>query len=888
MRKRRSTHINGRLAKVTDLPAGDDVAREFAAHLQLKVDDLVARGWGEAEARREAERRLTELDGSEGACRDLAERFERRGQWRIRRDHWRLDSRVALRTLAARPLTTVMIVLLLALGVAATTAIYSVVRGVLLKPLPYPEPERLVRISERNVGLGFPSFSVTGPAFLEWETRSRTVDRMAYYLTGNAALTGEGDPEVIRAAYVYGEFFGVLGLQPLLGRALTSDDCRTGQENVAVLSEGFWRSRFGADEAVVGREIMVDEVPLTVVGVMPERCRQPEANIDLWTPWPLPEWAHAQGGNHFLSVIGRLEPGIGLAETEAELSVIGTALDERFPEDRPGWDTTVQPLHATVIGDVDRPLLILFAAVGLVLLIVCANVANLMLVRGLERGGEIGIRISLGASRRDIIRQFLIESLILALGGAAIGIGLAVLITPVILTLAGGMLPAQNRIAVDAGTLLFTLIVTLGTGVLFGLIPAVQSVRQFGRDRLRDSLYGGRTVTPRGRLRGALVITEIALAMLLFTGAGLLLRSFSGLLNADPGYDARGTLTFRIELPYARYNQLEPVQTFYSAILTGLPTVPGVSGVAATNTLPLIDGRGVIVFREVGDTKPWTECAAASYRSVTPGFFEVMRIPLLHGRAFTDDDVLSNPRVVIVNQAMVDQFWPDSDPLGRQVEMSLGSGGALRIVGIVGNVHQQALELPPDPAFYLPLAQLSSPSASYIVRYEGDRGNVLTGLRERLAEVDPNLPLARVLDFEEITRRATASQRFAGILAGIFAGLALLLSMAGIYSVAAYAVSCRRREFGIRIAIGACSVDIVRGVLRNNAPLILLGIALGLTGSLLTTRLIQGLLYGIGPWHASSYVMAVIVVFLVMTGAVLIPAQRAARIDPVASITEGI
>jgi len=888
MMMRRSTHITGRRAKVTDLPAGEDVERELAAHIRMKTDDLVAQGWEETEARAEAERQFADLSDSRKACRQLAARSEKLTRRRLGFDRIRMDLRIALRSLSARPAATVTIILLLALGIGTTTAMYSVVRGVLLRPLLYPEPDRLVRISERNLELGFPSFSVTGPAFLEWQAHSRTVEKMAYYLTGNAALTGEGDPEVIRAAYVSGEFFEVLGLPPLLGRTLSPDDCHTGQENVAVLGEGFWRTRFGAQEALLGRTIMVDEVPLTVVGIMPDRCRQPGDQIQFWTPWPLPDWAHVQGGNHFLSVIGRLAPGFAMADAEEELSTISATLAQRFPDDAPGWDATLITLRTDIIGEVDRPLLMLFAAVGLVLLIACANVANLLLVRGLERGGEIGIRISLGASRRDIIRQFLIESLILALAGAGLGIGLALLMTPAVLDLAGGMLPHQNPIAVDGGVLLFTLAVALATGLIFGLLPALRSVRQFGRDRLRDALYGTRSVSPRSRLREGLVVVEIALALLLFTGAGLLLHSFAGLMRSDPGFDAHGTLTFRLELPYTRYNQLEPVQAFYSALHTELPTVPGVTGMAATNTLPLIDGRGVIVWREAGEATPWNECANASYRSVTPDYFEVMRIPVLHGRAFTRDDILGSPSVAVVDQAMVDRFWPDTDPLAREIEMPLGSIGSARIIGVVGTVRQQALNAPPNPAIYLSAAQLPLPALSHVVRYEGDRETVLTGLRERLAGIDPNLPLARVLDFESIVRRATAAERFSGILAGIFAVLALLLSVAGLYSVAAYAVSCRRREFGIRIAIGARSVDIVRGVLARNIPLILLGLGLGLAGSLITARLIRGLLFEIGPWNAVPYAIALLVVPAVLLIATLIPARRATRIDPVASISEGV
>lgn len=818
------------------------------------------------------------------------------------------DLLFAFRQLRKSPGFTFVAIFTLALGIGANTAIFSVVNAVLLKPLPYPQPEQLVGLGSadtREVRTAGAPDSISFPDFADWRAQNRTFAQMAVYHDKTFALAGLGEAQSVRGERASGEFFDVLGTRPVLGRTFTHEEETAGggpDGLTAVLSYGFWQRQFHGERSVLGQVLMLDGQPHTVVGVMPAGFQFPIQTdaVDLYTTIAVEAATPADGskpnteqrGNHSFQGIGRLKPGVSIEQARGDMRTIAAALEKQYPDTNTYFGTAVLPLREELVGDVSSALYVLFGAVACVLLIASANVANLLLARATVRAKEIALRSALGASRRRIIQQLLTESVLLSAIGGALGLMFAAWGTDLLIRLVPQNIPRVSEIRLDPLVLGFTFAVAIATGVLFGLAPALHASRLDLRESLNES---GRTTGGGARhtLRNILVIAEVALALILLTVAGLLLQSFNRLSHVNPGLRTDRILTGSIGLPDPAYPKPENVVNFYAELLPRLRALPGVQSVSTITPLPLSGSNITTSFDIEERPLPKGQQPDSPMRIASAGYFETMAIPLIQGRLFDATDQLKSRQVMIVNQAFADKYFPGQDPIGKRVApgFSIGPEDEVlmrEIIGVVGNVKHKSLRADFTPEMYAPLTQLPIGAASLVVRTNTSSPAALTSaVRAELARADASIPLTRVRVFDEYVTRSLARPRFNATLLSIFAGVALLLTAIGIYGVMAYSVAQRRQEIGIRMALGAQRGHVLRLVVGGGMKLALVGVAIGLAAAFGLTRLLETLLYGVKPFDAATLGTVVFLLGAIAFLACWVPARRASGLNPLVALREG-
>jgi predicted permease len=813
------------------------------------------------------------------------------------------DIRYGLRQLIKHPAFTIIAILTLALGIGANTAIFSVVNAVLLKPLPFPEPEQLIAFGmtdtrlKDQVNLG----SLSYPDFFDFRDQNRTLAKSAVYRDRAFALSAEEGATSLRGQKVSAEFFDVLGIKPQIGRAFTRDDEQPGGGPAGftvIISHDFWKRHYGADPNVIGKSIVLDRRPYTIAGVMPAGFQFPIQNdpIDFYVTIAEDaanpdgsQPATKQRGNHSLQAVARLKPGANVAQAQADLAAIAAALTKQFPESNTNFGVRAKPLRDEMIGDVRTALYILFGAVVCVLLIANANVANLLLARASARGKEIALRAAMGASRGRIIRQLLTESVLLsALGGVA-GLLLAQWGTEALIRTVPDNIPRIATIQLDASVLLFTLVVSMATGVIFGLVPAWQASHVDLNSSLKSGTRGGGGGENKGRFRNALIMAEVALALVLLISAGLLIQSFARLGRVQPGLRTERLLTARIGLSDVGYPKNENITAFFDQFLPRIRAIPGVESASAILPLPLSGSNMVTSFDSADNPLPEGQRPAAPIRIIATDYFKTTAIPVRAGRVFDERDQYTSPPVVIVNERFVQKFFPGQNVIGKRIQPGFAAdetGEKWReIVGVVGNVKHLSLKNEDSPEMYVPRTQIPIGTMSLVIRTAVSDPNAITAsVRKELAAIDATIPLTSVKVFDEYISRSLARPRFNTLLLSIFAGTALILTAIGIYGVLAYSVAQRTSEIGIRIALGAGKSSIFRLIVGQAMALVGISVAIGLAGAFAATRLLSSLLFGVGASDPGTFASIVALVSVVAFLAAWLPARRATRVNPITAL----
>jgi putative ABC transport system permease protein len=791
------------------------------------------------------------------------------------------DFRYAVRMLAAWPGFTLTAVLTLALGIGANAAIFSVVNAVLLKPLPFPEPERLVQIEDRHAGWASTHFTYAN--FADFERQTHTLEELAAYRPWLFTLSGGGEPENVDGYRVSAAFFQALGVRPLLGRILSADDDRAGGSFV-VLSQGLWKRRFGSDAEIIGKRCKINGVPSEIVGVMPVSFRFP-ADANLWMPLALGDELRANRRAHLYTVVGRTKPGVSLAQARSEARALSAAIDTENKGVDPDWLAYPAALHERLVANVRLPILVFFSAVGFVLLIACANVANLLLARAAGRAKEIGVRVALGASKGRILLQLLTESILLAAIGGALGVVIASYGLRLLVQLSPGDIPRLQDAAVDWRVVAFTLGVTGLTGVVFGLAPAFQAFRVDLQTALRETRRSC-SGAASSRLRSSLVVAEIALAMVLLAGAGLLTNSFVRLLSVPLGFNPSNVLSMELFLPEATESSWDQRTTeTLAAILKRVSEVPGVQSAGLVNSLP-ISGGASTDFEIVG--RPAVRSGdepEADIRVIDPGYLRTMQIRLLKGREFTARDSADAPKVMLINQTMANAFWPGEDPLGKRVTMKdWGPPLTGEIVGVVADVKPNGPEASVGSMIYWAYPQFPSLFNYLVVRTIGEPTSVLAGIKSQVRAVNADQPVSQVRTMEQVLGESLAQRRFSLVLIAVFAAVSLLLAAVGVAGLMAFMVAQRTQEMGIRMALGAQSGDVFGLVLGQGLRLTALGLAIGLAGAFGLTRLLSSMLFGVGPGDPITFGAATVVLIGVAFLACYLPARAATRVDPMVAL----
>jgi predicted permease len=855
-----------------------ELDEELRFHLDKEVEQNVARGMSHEEAVRAALFRFGRVENIKEECRDA------RGL-RPFEEMWQ-DLRYGIRKLRMSPGFTLVAVMTLALGIGANTAIFSVVNAVLLRPLPFEAPEQLVRVfgtSARRSSFSRPHSYLN---FNDLRAQNQSFEAMAAYGAVTSALSGADAPEQITGVISSGDIFQVLKTKPLLGRLLAPEDERPGGSPVVVISHGLWRRRFGGDPHIVGRSIRLDGREREVVGVTPAdfRFEFVTTAADFWTPIDPSVSEFQQRGAIFLEAIGRLKPGVSVAQANADMGVIASRLEQQYQNSNAGVGVRLAPAQEELVGDVRPTLLVLLGAVGFVLLIACANVANLLLARSAGRYREIAVRSALGAWRGRIVRQLLTESRLLAFVGGLLGLLFALWGVKLLSAFVPENVPRFGETSIDLRVLGFTLAASVLTGLLFGIAPALQSSRFDLNEALKEGGRGGSDGRGRKRVRSLLMVSEVALSLVLLVGAGLLIKSFVKLRNTDPGFDPDNTLTASVSLAAVRYDSDEKIDDFYRRLIERVRALPGVASVGGVTPLPLSDNNMAFSFSVVGQPPPPPEQRqAASARVVTPDYFRAQGVPLRKGRVFNEADKAGAPNTIIVNEAFARRYLPGDEPLGQRLKLGINSIEG-EIVGVVGDVRGMSLATPGTPEYYIPEAAVAFSDMSLVIRTTGDPASLTPALRQVVAEMDKDQPLYDVRTMDSLVARSVARQRFSMTLVGVFAVLAMLLSAVGIFSVMSFLVAQRTHEIGIRMALGARPGDILSMVVRHGIVLTLVGVAVGLAASFALTRLMSGLLYEVSATDPVVYGGITALLAAVALAACYIPARRATKVDPLIAL----
>ncbi len=806
------------------------------------------------------------------------------------------DIRFAVRTWVRTPALTAAVVLTLALGIGANTAIFSVVNAVLLRPLPYEEPGQLVRVYDENPSRGFSRFAVSLPNFADWRAQNDVFQEMAAYDFQAGNLATGGEPRRVTYSRVTPGLSGLLGVVPALGRTFRPDEDQPGRDDVLVLSHGFWQEQFGGDHRILGTTVRLHGESCTIVGVLPPGFRFPTDEVALWRPLPGQTDNPLERGHHYLNALARMKPGVTLEQAQAGMSAIAARLVIEYPNSNEGFGVSVVPMREAAISEARPAVLILWAAVALVLMIACANVSNLLLAQTASRRKELAIRGVLGAGRPRLLVQLLTEALIVCVVSGLAGLALASWSLRWLSGLAADALPRGGDLSMDGRVLAFTAIAAILTALLVGVAPALGASRVDLNEPLKE---GGRTSGAGAgrRVRKVLVVSEVAIAVLLAVGAVLLIRSFAALARTDPGFDPADMVTFRISLPEAAYPTAEQTDLFHQQLLERLEALPQVESAAVINQPPLAGDLEIWGFAIEGRAASDADAAAnLRLRTVSPGYFTTMKIPLQRGRLLTRFDARHGENVLVVSRAMAERFWPGEDPVGQRLrirgwETWFGGPDATetiwwRIVGVVGDVPDVALDAGPNPIAYMPYAQYPDPSLtmSVVARATSGTAGAVTAARGEVLALDGDLPIFRVRTMDEILRDSVARRRVSMLLLVVFAAAALVLAVVGIYGVVSYSVAQRTHEIGVRLALGARPRDILVEVVGQSLLLGGIGAGIGLAGALLLTRFLESLLFGVAATDPATLGGVPAVLILAALAAAYLPARRAAITDPVAAL----
>jgi putative ABC transport system permease protein len=799
------------------------------------------------------------------------------------------DLKFAARMLRKNLGFTAVAVLTLALGIGANSAIFSVVNAVLLHPLPYKDPGRLLSISSTLLQTNASGVRVSFTKLSLIQEQTHALEGVAAFYGTTLSLVTEREPEAVNGARATRNFFSALGVSPVRGRDFLPEEEADGAADVAIITDGFWHSHFAADENILGRSLTFDGRPVSIVGVLPASFRFPLQfpEPDVWLPRVSDPSFLTQGqvrsGAGYLSLVARMRSGGTLALAQAELDTITSRYHSQFPgfADSTKFGTSAVSLQDSLVGTLRPGLAVLLGAVGFVLLIACANVANLLLARATAREREIALRKALGASSSRLVRQLLIESLLLALLGGVVGVSLASVVVPAVRALSPGSVPRLADTRLDASVFFYSLLLCLSTGVLFGLVPALEAAGKELHGSLQEGSRGSSEGASRGRLRSLLVVSEMAVALVLMTGAGLLIESFSRLMQINPGFSSANLMTFPMNLPPNRYATPENQTLFYRQLLERVKSVPGVQAAGVTSYLPLAGGARFVYFCPEGTVcQGLGKDPTTALRQVSADYFDTVRTPLLKGRVFSERDTAGSPMIVVVNQTIADRYWPGQNPIGKHLANSRDRIPR-EVVGVVSDVKFTALNAANVEEMYLPLEQAPWPATALIVRSAGNPQSLVSAVRAKIAEIDRNLPITGIATMDSVVGSSVAQPRLIMQFVGVFAGFALLLAAIGIYGVMAYSVSARQQEMGIRMSLGAEPADILKMVVGQGMRLALLGVAIGVASSLALTRLISALLFGVHPTDPLAFSASALALLATALLASYLPARRATRVDPI-------
>ncbi|HLL74582.1 MAG TPA: ABC transporter permease [Pyrinomonadaceae bacterium] len=893
--------IRRRLSGLSLAPTREaEIVEELAQHLDDRYEELLRGGATEEEARRAALVELAESDLLAEELRRVERAVEQnpvvpgatKRRTNVFADFWQ-DARYAVRVLLKNPGFTAVAVVALALGIGANSAIFSVVNTVLLRPLPYKDPERLVTVWEENAKAGFPRDTPAVANYIDWRDQNQVFEGMAAIADQSFNLTGVGEPERLTGRLVSASLFPLLGVEPQLGRAFLPQEDAPGANKVVVIGHGLWQRRFGGDPKIVGRQINLNGENHEVVGVMPAHFQFPDPKDEVWAPIAFTQQQAANRGSHYLQVVARMKPNVSVGQAQAEMTAIAARLRQQYPEQNADLGATVVPLQEHLVGDIRPALLVLLGAVGFVLLVACANVANLLLARAAVRQKEIAVRIALGASRLRLVRQFLTESVLLAALGGAVGLLLAVWGVGLLKTFIPENISQVRSIALDARVLGFTLLVSLLTGLVFGLAPALQASKFNLNETLkeggRDSAQGSRG----NRVRAALVVAEVAVSLVLLIGAGLLMNSFMRLRSVDPGFSADNLLTMSVVLPRNKYPDSQRRAAFYDEMVSRVEALPGVKSAAVTNWIPLVrqgDSTGFSIEGRPDPAPGEGRRNVVVTRAVHPHYFRAMGIQLLQGRALDERDRADAPNVAVISETMARRHFPGEDPLGKRITpgdaTSTNPDDWVTIVGVARDVRQVELAAEPKPQMYVPYAQGWSIFAPryLLVSTSVEPMSLASAVRGAVWSIDRDQPVSDVRTMEEVLSASLARQRFSTLLLGVFGSVALLLAAVGIYGVMSYSVAQRTHEIGVRMALGAQRGDVLKLAVGQGLKLILVGVGIGLVAAFALTRVMESLLFGISATDPLTFVAIPVVLVFAGLLASFVPARRATKVDPMIAL----